>query len=414
MGPYAVGAIVVLGRVVGFESMETAAVQLDMFTVTACDPPLRDNRDVMEYPFLSLQKKRVKPIEYKAENISIEVHAPVKFGIATIWDWDVVIFAASHLNDAIEQGRAVSPRIRFVPYDALRQMGRGTSGRHYRELAQAIRRLRVTTIITNIRYDDEAGEERPFSWLSSYSLPKRYTAGRITPDAPDGEADPSQPWEIELPPWLFNAILRRREILAVHPAYFELTGGIERWLYRLARKAVPDRADFPGISFRVETLFARSGLSGRLRKFRGKLDDIEARQPLPEYDLIVNRDGPHELVTLLRNRSKPGRLPRGVKGLALPEVKKPQGPPRETVQAWERARSALLAMKRKRLSNEEIIRMLPRLQILRIEGRTAILRAAEGCGDEIRDVLAVDLATAFKLSSREFINGVIIEDAPAA
>lgn len=35
------------------------------------------------------------------------------------------------------------------------------------------------------------------------------------------------------------------------------------------------------------------------------------------YDLIINRDGPHELVTLIRNRSKPGRLPRGVRKLAI-------------------------------------------------------------------------------------------------
>jgi len=297
--------------------MKDTTLQLDMFTVHALDPPLRDNRDVMEYPFLSLQKKRVQPIEYRSKDISVEVHAPPKFGLATIWDWDLMIFAASHLNDAIEDGHEVSPRIRFVPYDALRQMRRTTGGRDYRELAQAIRRLRVTTIITNIRYDDGAGEERPFSWLSSYSLPKRYSPGHMTPENPDGEPDPAKPWEIELPPWLYNAILRRRDILAVHPGYFELTGGIERWLYRLARKAVPEKADFPGFSFRTETLFARSGLSGRLRKFRSKLADIAEKQPLPEYDVIINRDGRHELVTLIRNRSKPGRLPRGVKRMAI-------------------------------------------------------------------------------------------------
>lgn len=297
--------------------MENAAIQLDMFTVTALDPPLRDNRDVMEYPFLSLQKKRVKPVEYETREIRISVAADSRVAIASIWDWDLIIFAASHLNDAIEAGHKVSPRIRFVPYDALRQMGRTTGGRDYKELAQAIRRLRLTTVITNIRYDDEAGEERPFSWLASYSLPKRYNAGRMTAESPEGEPDPAKPWEIELPPWLFNAILRRRDILAVHPGYFALTGGVERWLYRLARKAVPDKADFPGFSFRMETLFKRSGLSGRLRQFRAKLADIEQRQPLPEYDVIINRDGRHELVTLIRNRAKPGRLPRGVRRLAI-------------------------------------------------------------------------------------------------
>src|SRR6476620_2504285 len=138
-------------------------VQLNMLTVSAFEPPLRDNRDVMEFPFLSLQKKRVEPITFKSPKVSIEVHAPAKFGIATIWDWDLIIFAASHLNDAIENSATAAPKIRFAPHDALRQMGRGTSGRHYRELAQAIRRLRVTTVITNIRFDDGAGEERPFS-----------------------------------------------------------------------------------------------------------------------------------------------------------------------------------------------------------------------------------------------------------
>ena len=63
-------------------------VQLDMFVVSAVDPPWRDNRDAMEYPFLALQKRRTKPIEFRKSGLSLEVHAPVKFGIATIWDWD--------------------------------------------------------------------------------------------------------------------------------------------------------------------------------------------------------------------------------------------------------------------------------------------------------------------------------------
>ena len=77
-------------------------VQLDLFTVSAVDPPLRDNRDAMAFPFVALQKRRTRPIEFARNGISLEVHAPAKFGIATIWDWDLVIFAASHLNEAID------------------------------------------------------------------------------------------------------------------------------------------------------------------------------------------------------------------------------------------------------------------------------------------------------------------------
>ena len=292
-------------------------IQLDMLTVSAFEPPLRDNRDVMEFPFLSLQKKRVEPITFKNHKVSVEVHAPAKFGIATIWDWDLIIFAASHLNEAVENGGTPAPRIRFAPHDALRQMQRGTSGRHYRELAQAIRRLRMTTVITNIRFDDGAGEERPFSWLSDYAIPKKYALSAMTPEQPDGEPDPSRPWEIELPPWLYKAVLRQREILAVHPDYFNLPGGIERWLYRLARKDVPDKADIPAIGFHMDTLFERSGLTGRLRKFRAKLEEIAEKQILPEYDIVISRDKRHEMVTLVRNRLKPRRLPRGVPKLSV-------------------------------------------------------------------------------------------------
>jgi plasmid replication initiation protein len=66
----------------------------------------------------------------------------------------------------VEDGRRPSPRIAFVPCDCLRQLKRHTGGKDYREFAKAVRRLRLTTVITNIRTADEAGEERPFSWLT--------------------------------------------------------------------------------------------------------------------------------------------------------------------------------------------------------------------------------------------------------
>jgi hypothetical protein len=54
-------------------------IQLELFRVTTADPPWRDNRDAMEYPFLSLQKKRTRPIRYVREKVSLSVHAPAEF-----------------------------------------------------------------------------------------------------------------------------------------------------------------------------------------------------------------------------------------------------------------------------------------------------------------------------------------------
>src|SRR3954470_16179461 len=114
--------------------------QIDMFEVSAVEPPLRDFKDVMEFPFLALQKGRRKPITYQdaARNIEIEIHGKQDVGIATIWDWDLLIYATAHLNEAIEKGLKTSPNIRFAPYDALRYMRKGTSGQDYRDLVNVI------------------------------------------------------------------------------------------------------------------------------------------------------------------------------------------------------------------------------------------------------------------------------------
>ena len=151
-----------------------------------------------------------------------------------------------------------------------------------------------------------------------YRIPKKYTRSAHDAGSPGWRTGPGpRPWEIELPPWLYNAILRRRDILAVHPDYFRLTGGLERWLYRLARKAVPDKAEVPAIHFRMDTLHERSGTTRPLRKFAFDIRKMAESQPLPEYGLRIDRDGKHELVTLYRDHGKPRRLPRGFKRLAI-------------------------------------------------------------------------------------------------
>ena len=79
--------------------------------------------------------------------------------------------------------------------------------------------------------------------------------------------------------------MRQGDILAVHPDYFQLTGGLERWLYRLARKSVPDKAEPPAIRFKMETLHERSGVTRDLKLFAFDIRKIAETQPLPEYGI---------------------------------------------------------------------------------------------------------------------------------
>lgn len=176
-------------------------IQPDFFLATADEPPLRDNRDVMEYPFLSLQKRRVRPIMYHDGKVRVRVGGDIAYGILTIWDWDIIIGLCAQVNDAVERSTPVASRIQFVPYNLLQAIRRSTGGKDYKELARAIRRLAFTNVETTIRTGDQ-GERQGFHWLTGYRIPVKYQYEMVlSPEDADhdGEPDPKRPWEVELP-----------------------------------------------------------------------------------------------------------------------------------------------------------------------------------------------------------------------
>jgi plasmid replication initiation protein len=104
--------------------------EFDLFIPALGDLPLRDQREVMERPFFSLQKrKRLKPIEYTSPDGEawVRVQAIPDYGMATIWDADILIWAASTLNRMKQQGSNDLPRtLTTTPYDLLRAIKRST------------------------------------------------------------------------------------------------------------------------------------------------------------------------------------------------------------------------------------------------------------------------------------------------
>ncbi|MDA7787733.1 replication initiator protein A, partial [Sphingomonadaceae bacterium] len=145
--------------------------QFDMFLPYMADLPLRDQREIMERPFFSLAKrKRSKPIDYTSPdgNLWVHVSANPDYGMATIWDADILIYCASHIADMVRRGVNDVPRtIHIMPYDLLRAIGRPLTGRAYELLGQALDRLVATTIKTNIRAKDR--REATFSWLDGWT-----------------------------------------------------------------------------------------------------------------------------------------------------------------------------------------------------------------------------------------------------
>jgi plasmid replication initiation protein len=251
-------------------------------------PPRRDQRDLMERPFFSLAKsRRIAPILYRAGDVEVRVHAVPEHGMATIWDADVLIWAGSQIVEAADRGLTASRFMRFAPHQLLTAIGRGTGQHQYVLLKGALARLQSTVIRTTIRHGAHWRRQQ-FSWINEWE--ERVAAS--------GRADGM---EFVLPDWFYRGVLDRQLLLTIDPAYFRLSGGIERWLYRVARKHAGHQP--AGWAFEFRHLHAKSGSLARFADFALDLRRIVARQSVPGYRLAIRRDaGGAELLRITPTR----------------------------------------------------------------------------------------------------------------
>jgi plasmid replication initiation protein len=280
--------------------MPSERSKLDPFIVATGDASPRDQRDLMERPFFSLAKaRRTTPILYEAGGARVEVFAVPEHGMATIWDADVLIWAASQIVEAENFGLKTSRFLRFTPYQLLTAVGRQTGARDYKLLKGALARLQSTVIRTTIRHN-EHWRRHQFSWINEWEE----CATR------DGRVGGM---EFVLPDWFYRGVIDRSLVLTIDPAYFRLTGGIERWLYRVARKHAGRQPK--GWIFEVAHLHEKSGSLVRVSDFALQIRRIAARQPLPGYRLRVERDGRRELLRILPDRLSTGPVDSAVEAL---------------------------------------------------------------------------------------------------
>jgi len=243
---------------------------LDPFEALVGDIRPRDQRDLMERPFFALAKtRRVKPILYKAGDTEVQVYAVPEHGMATIWDADVLIWAASQIVEAGDRGLATSRFFRFTPYQLLRAVGRATGQREYLLLKAAMARLQSTVVRTNICHGAHWRRQQ-FSWISEWEECLTHS-GRCLG------------MEFVLPEWFYHGVIDRRLVLSIEAAYFALTGGIERWLYRVARKHAGRQPE--GWRFDLRHLHAKSASQARFADFSLDIRRLVRRQALPGYTL---------------------------------------------------------------------------------------------------------------------------------
>lgn len=243
--------------------------QQDLFICDVADAVLKDIMPQLEHPFYSLSKKPETTVRrYEHNGDWIEVVPSVK-GLATIYDKDILIYAISQIMAKLNRGEEVKRRVRINAHELLQFTNRGTGGKDYAAICEALDRLDGTRIRTNIRRGDEE-HFNAFGLIDAAAVARKFGLdGRLL-------------WvSITLSDWVFDAI-RDRQVLSLHPDYFRLRRPLERRVYELARKHCGQQ---PSWKCSVDLLRKKSGSKSEMKRFRQMLKGIAENDHLPDYML---------------------------------------------------------------------------------------------------------------------------------
>ncbi len=265
--------------------------QADFFVTPFYDMGGRDSRHIMDVAVFRLGKKEKRAgelIRYELPDGFVEVTAG-PYGMASVWDYDIVLMLVSHLTEAMNryrEGRGEKPGRTFRPhvFDILKFARRGDGSRQVDEVAAALDRLKGTTIKSR-RGKGKDEKTASDGLINNYTILSKTDTGRISSV------------EIEAPKWIHKQIVegKQPDVLTVHPDYFLITLGIGRFLYRLARRA----AGKSHAQWSFRKLYERSGSTGDFKKFSFTLREMIATNDLPEYVLSERpgKSGPQLVMT---------------------------------------------------------------------------------------------------------------------
>ena len=246
--------------------------QHDLFICDVADAVLKDVMQHMEHPFYSLSKKPETSVKrYRNGDHWLEITPSVK-GLATIYDKDILIYCISQIMAKLKHGEPVSPRVRINSHELLIFTNRGTSGREYISLMDALDRLEGTRIRTNIVSGDEEQIDG-FGLIDASSIRRKQGLdGRLL-------------WcEVKLSDWVFNAI-KNEEVLTLHRDYFRLRKPIERRVYELARKHCGQQKSW---KITLKHLLMKSGSQSPEKRFRQMIKQLAVHDHLPDYQVFFD------------------------------------------------------------------------------------------------------------------------------
>lgn len=244
--------------------------QGDLFVCDIFDAAPKGDAASMEHPVFSLATKPdTKEREYRNGKNWLKVTPSVK-GLATVFDRDILIYCISQVMAGLNEGREISKTLRITAHDMQLATNRGTDGRGYSQLRDALERLRGTSISTNIT---TGGVEQweVFGLIDKARIVRETREGRM------------QELEITLSDWVFNAI-NGHEVLTLNRRYFQLRKPLERRLYELARKHCGQQSEW---QIGLDKLHTKTGSASTPKEFKRMIAAIieadRSHDHMPDY-----------------------------------------------------------------------------------------------------------------------------------
>lgn len=255
--------------------------QPDFFVPTLYDVGTKDSRSIMDVAVFRLSKKNRRAgevINYTLPDGHVTVSAGAA-GMASVWDYDLVLMAVSHLTESMNryrEGKGAKPGRVFRPHvaDVLKFCRRADGGKQKDDLVETCIRLNTTHVA--VQRTRKAKNGRTVTVSEGEALISRYKVIKSKSGKPEYI-------EIELADWMYREITEGKnpDVLTVHPDYFLIDPGIGRFVYRLARRAAGKGA----AKWSFQTIYERSGSTGTFKEFCRILRNIIQANDLPEYEL---------------------------------------------------------------------------------------------------------------------------------
>tara|TARA_R110002096_G_scaffold361455_1_gene554552 strand:- start:374 stop:1258 length:885 start_codon:yes stop_codon:yes gene_type:complete len=244
--------------------------QFDLFIASASEVSPKEHRDLMARNWFSLAKqKRTEPIEHTFGENWVKITGDDSYGIATIFDNDVLLFVISQYMSAINNNIPTGRRFQFTGYEYFKFIGKNKfGGKGYDDLWRALERLHHTFVETNIRMDN-SNRHHSFNWLSEIKQVK------------DGNTHKG--YEIVIPDWLYESVVEKKIVLTLDDDYFKIRGGLERWLYLFARKS--SGYNTGGWSEGLFSIYQKSGSKSSFSEFKRSISAIIKRGGVLGYKI---------------------------------------------------------------------------------------------------------------------------------